>query len=192
MRCSTTFSGRFEKFAAQLTSLLLLLILSFPSISQAEIRKETDSFGLAHGWTREYDDTGQLRSEKLFEHGIQNGVSRLYYPSGELMTEWIYLNGLREGPSIGYFKSGKIKDRGFYIKDSLEGTVLLYYPNGSLKARMNFRNNVQDGDAETFDRKGNREHRYRYSKGRLLWQEDFDTTGKRIRITKFPELHQTP
>lgn len=192
MRCSTTCSFHHWGSSKGFTGLLCLIIIAIAVPIHAETQQETDSFGFPHGMTREFDSTGQLRSEKFYEHGVLNGISKLYYPSGELMTEWVYKNGLRDGPTIGYFRNGNIKDRGFYKKDMLEGTVLLYYPDGTVKARMNFKHNVQDGVSETFDRKGRLEKRFNYSKGRLLREEDFDDSGKRIRVLEFPNLHATP
>ncbi len=150
---------------------------------------EINANRLPHGWTREYDENGILRSEKYFENGVRHGPSRLYYNTGEVMTEWHYRNGKRHGPSLGYYKSGAKKDQGHYINDQLNGTVLQFYENGMTRASLNFKNDVQHGESKTFFPDGGVEHLYRHDNGRLVYSETYSGDGQLLQKQHFP-LHR--
>jgi len=147
---------------------------------------EIDEHGQPHGWSREYTETGILKTERHYEHGVREGISRLYYTTGELMTEWVYSDGKRHGPSLGYFKNGHLKDKGMYQNDLLEGEALKYYPGGAVKARMKFKHDLLEGESITYFENGQIQHIYRYFKGRIWTRKDYSPDGKLIRKQEFP------
>ena len=157
---------------------------NYPS-GKIHFKVEVDELQQPHGWSREYTETGTLKSERHFEHGIRDGVSRLYYTTGELMTEWVYSGGKRHGPSLGYFKNGRLMDKGIYQNDLLEGTVLKYYPGGTLKARMNFKHDLLEGESITYYENGQTQFIYRYFKGQLWTRKDYSPDGKPLRKQEF-------
>lgn len=148
---------------------------------------EADEHRQPHGWSREYSETGTLKSERHYQHGVRDGISRLYYTTGELMTEWVYRDGLRHGASLGYFKNGRIKDKGVYRDDLLEGPVLMYYSGGALKARMNFKRDRPEGKSTTYYENGKVRYIYHYRKGRALAREEYRPDGKLLRKQEFPQ-----
>jgi len=148
---------------------------------------EVDEHRKAHGWSREYTESGTLKAERHYEHGLRDGISRLYYTTGELMTEWIYHNGKRHGVSLGYFKNGRLKDKGIYQNDLLEGEVLKYYSGGPLKARMVFKHDRLEGESIIYYENGQVQHIYRYFKGRIWTRKDYSRDGKFIRKQEFTQ-----
>ena len=163
-----------------------VLVENYPS-GKIHYKIEVDQHRQSHGWSREYTETGTLKTERHYEHGARDGISRLYYTTGELMTEWVYSNDKRHGPSLGYFKNGRLKDKGNYQNDLLEGTVLKYYPGGAVKARINFKHDRLEGKSLTYFENGQVQYIYHYFKGRVWTRKDYSPDGKLLRKQEFPQ-----
>ena len=163
-----------------------VLVENYPS-GKIHYKIEVDQHRQSHGWSREYTETGTLKTERHYEHGARDGISRLYYTTGELMTEWVYSNDKRHGPSLGYFKNGRLKDKGNYQNDPLEGTVLKYYPGGAVKARINFKHDRLEGKSLTYFENGQVQYIYHYFKGRVWTRKDYSPDGKLLRKQEFPQ-----
>ncbi len=162
--------------------------------SNGTVRREwnADENRLPHGWVREYDRKGRLRSEKNYVHGVPQGIGKLYYPNGQLMTLWHYQDGKREGESVGYYKDGSLKDKGYYVDDQLHGTILKYYRDGTLKAEMRFKEDRLEGLSRTYHPNGTLKHEYTYRKGRLAHSKTYDSQGHLVREQKYPVFRPLP
>jgi len=159
---------------------------------KVRLKGNLDEYNLPHGGISQYDDKGNLVSEKNYAHGVLEGVSRLYYPTGELMTEWAYKNGRRNGVSRGFFRNGQLKDKGYYKDDKLDGKVTMFYADGRLRTEMNFKDDRQEGATKTYSRDGKLEYIYTHRRGQLINRKRFDADGKLIHDQDYPIIPVHP
>lgn len=147
--------------------------------------------GRLHGTTREYYETGELKTEAIYKEGrlesqrefLRNGKlsSELrmvsgrrhetqiqYYPTGELFREYTLIDGVREGTEIDYYQNGRKKAERRYVNGRREGNAKGYHNNGNLQGDWEFKSDVPVG-ATIYYRSGEKwlDHSAFDEKGRL-------------------------
>jgi len=82
--------------------------------------------------TKEYYESGQLRSESVYEPGGRR-VFKEYGVNKKLKGEVVYQNGKLDGPVKCYYEQGQLRSEMFYKDGKLEGVTKEYEKSGSLK-----------------------------------------------------------
>ena len=81
-----------------LLMLLVVLVLSNPVLSSAEVKKEF------------YPD-GKLKSETNYENGKLEGIAKIYYENGQLRGKGNFRNGVKEGLWVIYNEDGSVNEK---------------------------------------------------------------------------------
>lgn len=115
------------------------------------------------GESKEFYNTGVLKSEGVYSHNELQGVWVQYYPSGERSWEVSYVDGYKQGAYKHYYKNGALHVEGKHDLDVKSGTekqfdslgnelYRLKYKKGEFKSSSNSNNitvvNVPEGAIE--------------------------------------------
>ncbi|MDR2400577.1 MAG: hypothetical protein LBD73_02870, partial [Deferribacteraceae bacterium] len=66
--------------------------------------------GFLEGFSRAYDEDGNLVSEIEFKQNLQNGVEKGFYPGGGAEFVTPYRGGCRHGVMLHYYENGKVRE----------------------------------------------------------------------------------
>jgi len=110
-----------------LLMLLVVLALSNPVLSSAEVKKE-------------FYPSGKLKSEQNYINGKLEGIGKGYYESGKLQWEEIYKNGELEGIAKGYYESGKLQAEANFKNGKKHGTLTVYSESGVIQYVETYKN----------------------------------------------------
>lgn len=82
--------------------------------------------GQLEGYSKEYFDTGQLKSCFLYKDGMRNGKFEEYRETGELETEGMCVDNNFTDTIYSYFRNGTVKDLSVFRKGLGEGLSVIY------------------------------------------------------------------
>jgi uncharacterized protein len=100
------------------------------------LREESYYNGLADGYSKEYDQAGNILSEGEYIEGMQEGIWKYSY--GDYVSEGEYLNGMRHGNWKHFSSNGKLSFEGEFIEDNPNGRHIWYWPDGTKKTEGNY------------------------------------------------------
>jgi antitoxin component YwqK of YwqJK toxin-antitoxin module len=152
--------------------------------------------GVTFLFTKEYRNrpesvkqiTSSKRLEKkngafLFRNNLYSGPFIDYYYSGKKRREGIFLNGKLNGYQKMYYQNGRLAMERDY-KDGMEnGDANEYYEDGSLKQKGVFENGKEEGTWESFYPNGQVKLRSKYKSGEI-----FDTATEYYSTGKMKEI----
>ena len=134
--------------------LLLAVIISFPAVSQREVktyydpqRKQVqevyyvareDNEKLIGKYERYYPD-GKLALAGSFDDGKKSGQFTEYHETGAPSRKMVYVNGMRHGPVEVFDENGKKIQKAYYQNDLLVDSVQSFYDNGVMKTETVFK-----------------------------------------------------
>ncbi len=152
--------------------------------------EEVYSEGTLDGYSKEYDETGNLVNLQLYQEGklidkqktdsvdFDEVVTK--YPNGKIRTRAFYKDSLmigiyREYDTDGnvslarvYDNQGRLQGQGILKDDgSREGVWNYFYPDGSVKSTGEFKSNRQQGEWKFFFKNGANEQIGGFSNGLL-------------------------
>ena len=185
----------------------VMLTLSVTAQSQQPTEKRYESgalqiqysynrSGKLHGITKEYYETGELKTEEHYkmgnliakkefrrdgkpvyemklEDGKRQETQLQYYTTGELFRERALIDGLRHGLEIDYYRDGAKKAERNYINGKKEGSAKGFHNNGKVQGDWIFENG-EPVLATIFYRNGQQ----------WLLHTDFDDKGRLNGVTK--------
>jgi antitoxin component YwqK of YwqJK toxin-antitoxin module len=98
---------------------------------------------------------------------IKDGIYYEYDENGNLISEKTIKNGIENGPVIEFYPNGIIKSRIDYKNGKIDGKVHIYSEDGRLILEQSYSNGVLDGFTTEYDLDGNIKSRILYSMGKL-------------------------
>ena len=104
--------------------------------------KVIGTFGGSDGTfaSKNYFNTGQLRSEGNYKKGKLEGPWKYYNRFGVLVSEYLYKDNLAHGAGKHFYPSGELKLEAQYEEGELHGYFKEYYRNGKTKQEGWYRN----------------------------------------------------
>ena len=152
--------------------------------------------GKLHGITKEYYETGEVKTEEHYkmgnliakkefrrdgkptydmklEDGKKMATQLQYYPTGELFRERALMDGLRHGLEIDYYRDGAKKAERNYLDGKKEGSAKGFHSNGNVQGDWIFENG--EPIFATINYRGGQ---------KWLVHSDFDEKGRLNGITK--------
>ena len=105
----------------------IVLVLSSPVLSSAEVKKE-------------FYPSGKLKSEQSYINGKLEGTGKGYYESGKLEWEENYKNGKLEGISKGYYEIGKSQAEVNFKNGKKHGILTVYSESGEIQYIETYKN----------------------------------------------------
>ncbi len=144
--------------------LLLLLLLSFPSLSQ-KIKKiyypegPLKAEGLVENgsksgcWQFYYPD-GKLSSIECYRDGQLHGKVKYYNPKGYLIAVETWEEGLQQDSAFYYHPNGTLSKKGIYAGGLYEGKWVFFHENGKLKRSGFYRNGLPEGKWKFYNEQG--------------------------------------
>lgn len=110
---------------------------------------------------------------------LLNGESKEYYETGELKSVGNYKNNKKEGIETEYWETGVIKTKSFYKNNLLIDIQTLYYPVGNILAKYHWNDGNKVGSSSTFYANGDvREYSYYSLNGKLIYRIKYDLFRK--------------
>ncbi len=106
---------------------LIVLVLSSPVLSFAEVKKE-------------FYPSGKLKSEQNYINDKLEGTGKGYYESGKLQWEENYKNGKIEGIARGYHENGKLQAEANFKNGRKHGTLTVYSESGEIQYVETYKN----------------------------------------------------
>jgi uncharacterized protein len=107
-------------------------------------REESYSNGLRDGYSREYDQQGNIISEGEYIEGMEEGLWKYSYGDHSAIGE--YLNGMRHGNWKHYFADGRLSFSGDFIEDNPNGRHSWYWSNGNRKTEGTYSMGIKHGE----------------------------------------------
>ena len=104
------------------------------------------------GTVREYDMSGILIRETIYENGAINGIEKMYHENGYHL-ETPYKNGKKEGIEKLFDDNGKLVSESPYKGDQQNGVAKEYYESGKLKSATTYKDGVP-GTTKNYDETG--------------------------------------
>jgi antitoxin component YwqK of YwqJK toxin-antitoxin module len=122
--------------------------------------------GVEEGVHREYNDSGQVVSGKIYSNGIvlyegivdeqgrKQGPWKEYYETGELKAEGKYRNDEKIQDWKYYYRNGKIEQKGEYFRGLPEGMWVWNYEDGSTWRMEEYAGGLEDGSSVEYNDTG--------------------------------------
>ncbi len=120
-----------------------------------------------------YYDNGKISREFEIKNGQYIGTYKTYFYNGQLKEEFVHENGEYQGPKISYYANGKVKERKEYLIGELHGKATKYYEDGTLMEEAVFKNNIQIGNAASYNKAGKKIKSEDYFNGKIYAQQNF-------------------
>lgn len=86
------------------------------------------------GFSRRWNETGDLLGEDLLVGGEKNGASRTWDDQGHLMTETTWAEGLKSGPARQWSPTGQLISETTYADGVMTGRQRTWYSSGKPKS----------------------------------------------------------
>lgn len=84
------------------------------------------------GIEKNYYETGQLKSERVYAEGRLEGIWKRYSIDGLVCFEGNYRDGKLEGVRKTYYDTGELESERFYIDGKFNGVGNYYLKNGDI------------------------------------------------------------
>ncbi len=130
----------------------------------------------------EYDSSGRLLAEHLYQSGVQAGVTKLYFKSGKLRAEVSYANDLRDGDVKYYFESGAPQAAFTYKGGKREGSGKAFTEKGKVIWEAEYAGGMLNGTYKQYFENGKPAVVETYSIGTLKERKAFDNRGAAVKI----------
>ncbi len=88
------------------------------------------NYGLQHGPSTIWYDTGNKMTKAFFMEGIQHGLTLFWYETGAKKSESAYENGRQHGITTFWYKNGQKRTEGLWNRGQRELTHTKWYENG--------------------------------------------------------------
>lgn len=163
-----------------------------------------------------FDPQGYKTSEGYFtKEGYRNGKTTFYFRNGKIKTVAQYKDGLLNGEKISYYYNGNIAAKNEYKDDEEDGYQITYYINGNKEhegevrkgsneglhidynymgqvfSKSDYKNGVLDGYVAYYHPNGKIDYESRFTSGWIVAITQYDTSGKAISETDFPQGNGT-
>ena len=117
------------------------------------------------GYIENYE--GKILIEKIpFKYGLVHGISFFYYNTGEKSMTMTSVNGIAHGKSEQFYKSGKLKGTLNYVNGKINGVVISYYENGNIMQKFAYKEGLKYGAYELYNEKGKLIEKGNYNQGK--------------------------
>jgi antitoxin component YwqK of YwqJK toxin-antitoxin module len=152
------------------------LTTSFHPNSSKHIEAEYRSNRL-NGFYKEYDRTGALKTEMVFNDSVTVGPYREYYaregqPSyvnpKQVKVEGQFVNGKRHGKWVTFYNTGDLAVIQTYENGKVEGPHIEYDQDGGIILQVNYKNDVPNGQFTRFSFGGTVEETGDFVNGRRV------------------------
>ena len=115
-----------------------------------------------------YNEQGQIISKGIVkDDGSREGPWQYYYETGDVKSEGVYENNRQVGEWKFFFKDGKQEQVGHFNRGVLEGKWEWYYPEGKKLRVENYNKGKRDGDFFEFSLNGDTVTRGTYIDGEM-------------------------
>ena len=122
--------------------------------------------GVEHGEFIEYDSLGNILLNGNYRNGLREGD--WIYHVNDHKEEGFYTSGQKLGDWTHTFSDGTIIFKGEYSYDEPAGLHRVWSSTGELISSGRFKNGVEHGKWQFFNKKGVIEHTYKYKHGVLV------------------------
>ncbi|MBS0615175.1 MAG: hypothetical protein JSR58_01315 [Verrucomicrobia bacterium] len=129
-----------------------------------------------------YED-GKMERMAQFTRGLAHGETRLFYPSNQLKGLFHSNMGKKTGHSVFYFADGVKAEEGEFDDDKPVGDHIRYFAKGTRAALIHYAAGVPDGDAFEWYENGSLKVSRHFEKGLLHSQ------GKHPAVVVYNEDH---
>lgn len=113
----------------------------------------------------EYAENGQQIAQYFIKDDAYEGTYKTWYDSGQLKSESVYENGQLTGASMEFYENGQPEKSYSYVEGKLEGKGEHWYEDGSLKFSANFAEGIYDGEVSEWHPNHERKSKGFYQKG---------------------------
>ena len=113
---------------------------------RSEERKNKN--GMNDGFSTEWYENGQKRSEHNIANGHRNGLSTEWYENGQKIREENYTEGRRDGLSTAWYENGQKSFEGSYKENGragYDGLITSWYGNGQKRSEQTYKEGYLDG-----------------------------------------------
>ena len=116
-------------------TLVVLVALLFPSLTQGKTAKFEDLVWRGNLQTKKYSDvpfTGDVKGQGWgqVQNGKRVGPWIWYHENGQVMYKGAYTDGKQDGHWVQYYSSGQLSSQGTYMNGKREGPWVFYASNG--------------------------------------------------------------
>jgi uncharacterized protein len=125
------------------------------------------------GPAKEYDQNGNLISEKTMEEGKVKEVKYFYDSKNHLMSKGHYLDGRKEGTYEYYYENGEPKALETYTNDQML-TEKRWFENGHLNMEANYENGMLEGILKKY-----------FDNGQLMLEQEYVKDKKHGKYTSY-------
>ena len=105
---------------------------------------------------------------------VKDGIYYEYDENGNMISERTIKNGLENGPVIEFYPDGIVKSRIDFKDGKINGKAMFYTPDSKLILEQTFSNGILDGFSVEYDLDGNVKSKVLYSNGKLANTLDED------------------
>lgn len=95
--------------------------------------------GKLDGFSLEWYENGQKRTEANWRNGRPNGITNRWYKNGLKKDEVFLKNGIPHGPSTHWYKNGQMRSKGESMAFINDGQNLNWYENGQMHSEVNYK-----------------------------------------------------
>jgi antitoxin component YwqK of YwqJK toxin-antitoxin module len=122
-----------------------------------------------HGFTKWYNESGNLSSTRNYQKGKLHGYYRTYYESGNINVRISVIDDELEGEYIEYYdlENEPVKSKGIFKNGIPTGEFLEFYENGRIKKQKTYKKGELNGRKRTYHRNGKLEESIPYLDGQL-------------------------
>lgn len=99
---------------------------------------------------------------------IKDGIYYEYDDKGNIISERVIKDGIENGPLVEYYDDGKVKARIDYHNGKIHGKAIFYTLESKPMLEQTYSNGVLDGFSIEYDIEGNIKTKVLYSNGRLV------------------------
>lgn len=99
----------------------------------------------AKTYSKNYYQSGVLKSEGWIENGNKNGYWKYYYANGQISEQGQYSQGKKVAFWICYNESGKLKQQGKYIAGEKYNWWSFYDSQGKIKHKCQLNDGIKNG-----------------------------------------------
>jgi antitoxin component YwqK of YwqJK toxin-antitoxin module len=108
------------------------------------------NYGLQHGPSTIWYDTGNKMTKAVFMEGIQHGLTLFWYETGAKKIESAYENGRQHGITTFWYKNGQKRSEGLWNRGQRELIHTKWYENGLKMSEIEYKGGLPHGQGSAW------------------------------------------
>lgn len=112
------------------------------------------SYGVQHGPTTIWHDTGGKQLRAMYRNGAQHGLTTLWYADGQLKTESAYAYGTQHGLTTFWHSNGNKRSEGLWSQGQREGVHTKWDENGQMVSEIAYTLGRPNGEGAAWHNDG--------------------------------------